>query len=432
MPKGTLIQLVLDQELRVRKAGQPVHGRVVLPVYAFDKLVIPAGTEVIGQIATIDEISGKQRTLSILNADFTPARKISVEFSELVLADGRHVPLHADVTPASGQIIQFVSAGEKDQEKKKGVKQAVSEKVSEAKEEAKRDWENAKKQVTEPGKMHRLKRFVLEQLPVRPQYLDAGTLYFAELLEPLDFGSEQLTAEAVSFVGTPPPPGSLVHALLLTPLSSATTQKNAPVEAVLSQPLFSGDHLIFPQGTHLKGSVTQVQPARKLHRNGQLRIAFHDLVLPDGIAQKVDAVLQGVETAKAEQVQMDDEGGARATTPKSRYLTTGLSLLLAAASAHGEGDREAGASRGAADSSGSGAAGGATTGFKLVGIAVGALVHYRPLGIAMGAFGAGMSVYANFLARGRDVVFPKDTAIEIGLGARSRPGASVRGTKPTQ
>ncbi len=200
-PKGTLVQLILDQEVRVQKVGQSIHGRVVLPVYAFDREVIPAGTGVTGRIIKIESISGKKRTLAILDADFTPARKIQVEFSEFVLADGRHIPLHAEITAASGQVIQFVAADENDQEKKKGIKDAASEKVNEAKEEVKRDWEIAKKQVHEPGKMHRLKRFVQGQLPVRPQYIDAGTLYFAELLDSIDFGSEQLSLEDVSFVG---------------------------------------------------------------------------------------------------------------------------------------------------------------------------------------------------------------------------------------
>lgn len=407
VPKGTPVQLVLDAEVRVRKVGQPVHGRVVQPVYAFDRMVIPAGTEVTGRITKLEDISGKKRTLAVLNADFTPARKIEVGFDELVLADGRHIPLHADITPASGQVIQFVSAEENEAAKKKGLKQAASEKVNQAKEEAKRDWEIAKKQVQEPGKLHRLERLAVAQLPVHPQYLDAGTLYFAELLEPLDFGSEPLTPQAVAFIGTPPPPGSLLHALLVTPLSSATTQKGAPVEAVLSQPLFSDEHLILPQGSRLKGSVIQVQPARKLHRNGKLRIVFHELDLPDGIQQKVDAVIEGVEAAKADLVKLDTEGGAQATAPKSRYLTTGLSLALAAGSVFGDHVFQASS--------------GGASGFKLVGIALGAAVHSQPLGMAMGAYGASMSVYSHFLARGRDVIFPKDTAMEIGLGTRVRP-----------
>jgi hypothetical protein len=407
VPKGTPIQLILDKEVRVQKVGQTIHGKVAQPVYAFDRLVIPTGTEVIGQISEMEELSGKKRTLAILNADFTPAHKLQVEFNELVFADGRHVPLQAEVTPASGQVIQFVGAGENESKKKKGVKQAVSEKVDEAKQEAKRDWENAKKQVEEPDKVHRLERLVVAQLPVHPQYIDAGTLYFAELQEPLDFGSGPLTLEAVSFVGSPLPPGSLVHALLVTPLSSATSEKGAPVEAVISQPLFSCDHLILPQGSRLIGSVVQVQPARKLSRNGQLRIVFHDLVLPDGMQQRVDAVIEGLEAAKAEHVKLDTEGGARATAPKSRFLPIGLSLALASTSFSILGDTQL-LNRSA----------GGATGFKLVGVALGLLVHSQPLGMAMGAYGASMSVYSHFLARGRDVVFPKDTAMEIGLETR--------------
>jgi hypothetical protein len=79
----------------------------------------------------------------------------------------------------------------------------------------------------------------------------------------------------------------------MTELISATAQKGAEVEAVLSQPLFDGNHLIFPEGSRLKGSVVQVRPARRLSRNGQLRMVFHEFVLPDGIEQKVEASLAG-------------------------------------------------------------------------------------------------------------------------------------------
>jgi hypothetical protein len=58
------------------------------------------------------------------------------------------------------------------------------------------------------------------------------------------------------------------------------------------------------------------------------------------------------------------------------------------------------------------------SGFKLVGTLVGALAHSRVLATGMGAYGASMSVYSHFLNRGRDVVYPKDTSMIIGLGPR--------------
>lgn len=419
VPKGTAVQVVLDKEVRIQKVGQSVHGRVAEPLYAFDKLVVPVGTEVAGRITQLEGVSGGKRTLDALNADFTPPRKVQLEFDDLELIDGRHIAIHTTVTPGSGQVMQFVTAA--DGGKKKGVKDAASEKKAQAKEEAKRQWDNAMKQVHESGKMHKITRYAVAQLPVHPQYIDAGTVYFAELEEPLDFGAEPLTSEIAASINTPPPPGSSVHVRLMTGLSSATAQKGEEVDAVLSQPLFDGNRLVLPQGSRLKGSVVQVRPARRLSRNGQLRMGFHELVLPDGIEQKVEASLEGVQSGKGQDVKLDSEGGTEANSPKTRYLATGISVALAFAAARSDSDARDSDVGGNTNSRVAGGAGG----FKLVGIAMGAFVHSQPLGMAMGAYGASMSVYSHFIARGRDLVFPKNTAMEIAIGTRESATATI-------
>ncbi|MGC1418070.1 MAG: hypothetical protein WA817_22470 [Candidatus Acidiferrum sp.] len=420
IPKGTAVQVVLDKELRIQKVGQPVHGRVAEPIYAFDKLVVPVGTQATGQITRLEGVSGGQRTLDALDADFSPSRKVQMEFSDLELPDGRHIPIHTSVTLGSGQVIQFVtnSGGAK----KSAAEDAASKKADQAKEEAKREWDTAMKQVHEPGKMRKIERYAIAQLPVHPQYIDAGTVYFAELEQPLDFGTEPLTPELAVSLTTPPPSGSSVHVRLMTALSSATAHQGDEVEAVLSQPLFDGNRLVLPQGSLLKGSVVQVRPARHLSRNGQLRIVFHELVLPDGIEQKVEATLAGVQAGKGQDVKLDSEGGAEANTPKTRYLSTGISVMLALASAHADADARAGDVSGNTSNRVAGGVGG----FKLVGVALGVLVHSQPLGMAMGAYGASMSIYSHFIARGHELVFPKNTAMEVSIG--TRPSASVPST----
>jgi hypothetical protein len=422
VPKGTAVQVVLEKELKIQKVGQPIRGRVAEPIYAFDKLVVPVGTEVTGQIIQLEGVSDGKRTLEALNADFSPARKVQIEFNDLEMPDGRHIPLHTTVTPGSGQVIQFVTSS--GGAKKKTVKDAASEKAEQAKAEARRQWDDAMKQVHEPGKMHKIERYAVAQLPVHPQYIGAGTVYFAELEQPLDFGNEPLTPEIASALNTPPPSGSSVHVRLMTALSSATAHQGDEVEAVLSQPLFDGDRLVLPQGSRLKGSVVQVRAARRFSHNGQLRMVFHQLLLPDGLEQKVEATLAGVQAGKGDDVKLDAEGGAEANSPKTRYLATGLSVMLALASAHTDGDSKVGDAGGGA---GSRAAGG-TGGFKLVGLAMGVFVHSQPLGMAMGAYGASMSVYSHFIARGRDLVFPKNTAMEVSIG--TRPSAPAP-TTPT-
>jgi hypothetical protein len=66
VPKGTALQVVLDREIRVQKVGQPIHGHLIEPVYTFDKLVLPVGTEVTGQISQILSVSASRRTLAAL------------------------------------------------------------------------------------------------------------------------------------------------------------------------------------------------------------------------------------------------------------------------------------------------------------------------------------------------------------------------------
>src|SRR6202035_4828577 len=97
----------------------------------------------------------------------------------------------------------------------------------------------------------------IAQLPVHPQYIDAGTSFNAELQRPLDFGTEALKPEELMNIGTPPPTGSVVHARLETALSSATAKKGDSVEALITEPLVVSDHLILPEGSVIKGSVVQ-------------------------------------------------------------------------------------------------------------------------------------------------------------------------------
>jgi hypothetical protein len=232
VPKGTPVQVALDKEVRLQKVGQPIHARVVEPVYAFDKLVIPVGTEATGQITRIDRVSGGKRTVAALDADFTPSHAIEVEFNELALPDGKRIPVHTIVTPGSGQPIQFVSAAG-DPSEKNGVKDAAAEKAATAKRAAKQEWDSAMKQVKEPGKLHRIERYAIADLPVHPQYIDAGSVYFAELQDALDFGTEALSPELAVSIGVMPAEGGMVEARLMTPLSSATAHQGGTVEAIV-------------------------------------------------------------------------------------------------------------------------------------------------------------------------------------------------------
>ena len=106
--------------------------------------------------------------------------------------------------------------------------------------------------------------------------------------------------------------------------------------------------------------------------------------------------------------------GPQVTTPKTRYLTTGIAVALAASSASPDHDARLHDNGGDAG----GAAANGASGYKAVGMIVGALAHSRALGTGMGVYGASMSVYSRFLTRGRDVIYAKDMSMVIGLGTR--------------
>jgi len=415
---GTPIKVALDSEVRVREVGQAIHGKTTEPVYAFDKLLIPVGTVVNGKVSAIDAVPKKVRTLDATDGNFSPRRNVHVQFDELVMGDGRHVPLQTVASPAPDGVLRFVSANEKAEPRNK-VQDAAEKKVSATRQEIRRQWSELQKQIHEPGKMHKLKRIAVAQLPVHPQYIEAGTSFNADLQQPLDFGTEAVKPEALTTIGAPPPTGSVVHARLVTPLNSSTAKKGDPVEALITEPLVVSDHLILPEGSVIKGSVMQAQPARRLGRNGQLRILFHQVAPPNGIEQKVETSLEGVAVAKGEHLKLDAEGGAQVTTPRTRYLTTGIAVMLAASQVSP--DRDAGRDVSAGEA-GRGAATGAS-GFRFVGMIVGLAAHSRGVSLGFGSYGAAMSVYDHFLARGRDVVYPKDMAMVIGLGTREAKAA---------
>jgi hypothetical protein len=416
IPVGTPLKVVLDRELRLHAAGQPIHGKTIEPIYSFDRLLIPAGSEVTGKVAVIEGVSKKTRTLSAINADFSPWHQVQVELDEVHLSDGRTLAIHTLVVPGTNGVLQFVSANQPKEGKIAEGKAAAKSKFAQAKAEAKRQLAALKAQIVSPHKMHRLERYAMTQSPYRPQYLDPGTGFNASVPQPLEFGTEPLKPAMVEHIGELPDSGGVVHAWLTTALNSATVKRGDPVEAHISQPLIVDNTLYLPEGSVLQGTVSQVRAARRFGRNGQLRISFHQVAPPNGLEQPIQSTLEGMDVAKGENLALDSEGGAEVKTSKTRYLTTGIAVMLAASSASPDSD----AGRGdAAGPVGPNAANGAF-GFKLVGTLVGVFARSRSLAAGMGAYGAARSIYAHFLARGRNVNYPKNMSMVLALGPRDK------------
>ena len=54
---GTPLRIAIDETTSLRTVGQSVHGTLVEPLYAYDRIVLPAGARVTGHVASLDNPS---------------------------------------------------------------------------------------------------------------------------------------------------------------------------------------------------------------------------------------------------------------------------------------------------------------------------------------------------------------------------------------
>jgi len=411
IPEGTPLRIALDQRTRVAHVGEPVHGKVVEPVYAFDQQVIPAGSTVSGRVTRIDPTPAKTRVLSYSSGNFTPFHKYEVTFDELTLPSGKTLSIKTITSPGTAEVVHLVAKKTKQEEEKK--KNAAARAASDVKQEAEAKVHSGVETIKSPNLMHRLKTMLYAQSPVHRQYIEKGTRFNAALEQPVAFGETMRTQEELASLGGAPEPDSLLHARLVATVSSADATRGTAVSAVLTEPVFSGDHhLLLPANCKLVGEVQEAKSARKFHRNGELRIAFNRIELPSGAEQAMIGTLEGMEVDRSSHLALDDEGGARATTPKTRYLSTGFALVMLAAVSHPDAEHGTTDAAGDADTR----AGAGISGSRVAGSLISLAAHSHPVSLAFGALGASESVYSNFLSRGQEVNLLQNTPLEIGFG----------------
>ena len=444
VPAGTPLRLYLTHKIP-KRMGAPVEAKVLEPVYAFDREVIPAGSIVVGRVSRIQSVTKWQRTNAMLNGDFTPLRHAYVDFASVKLPDGRRVELRTEESEGLRSVVPLTPPKPKKPKAQKSQRQKAPDANTGVLATGKQKLEeqihsqiSARTQgvadiVRGPDKKERLEDFLMAKLPYHPQSVRGGTRFDAVLKAPLSFGAAPVETKAMTLLGTQPPPDSVAQARLLTPLDSATSQPGRPVEAVLDAPLYSPDHqLILPQGTRLVGTVVLAHRARLFHRGGQLRFNFQSVDLPDLAANltppakdpprefRTEAILGGAENNSNATLKVDPEGGVKATESKTRFIAPAISVLIANKSMDNDAGRRT--ATGATDANVTGRTLGGFSGFGMAGTFIAQSSKY--VGTAFGLYGMGLSVYSNVIARGSEVEFGRNAMIEIKFGARRPAGAS--------
>jgi hypothetical protein len=434
VPAGAPLRLYLTK--RVSKSlGAPVQAKLLDPVFAFDREVIPAGTIALGSITRTVPVGRWQRIAAILNGDFTPLRQAEAEFTTLRLPDGREIPTHT--VEAMGLNSIYIEPSAKSRKNTKAhpesqnggilgtAKQAAKDRVNGAINSRSRGFADI---IRSPNRKEKLEDLLWSKLPYHPQYWRAGTRFDAALRDPLGLGTAVVKPEELAALGTQPAPDSVAHVRLLTELNSASAKQGDPVEAILTTPVFSPEHrLVLPEGTRLKGEVVVVKKARSFHRPGQLRFSFQGVDLPAEVASLRQAApartsmttqgtLLAAEGSGNAPVGVDNEGGVKAKESKTRFLAPVVSLMLASRAADNDAGHHATAG-GHGEANVSGRTLGGSLGFGLLGAAISQTSKY--VGMAFGYYGLAWSVYSSVLARGGEVQFDKNAMMDVRFGSRA-------------
>jgi hypothetical protein len=402
IPAETPLSIQLLQHVPM-KTGESLEGRLLYPVYVDNRVAVPAGAVLRGTVMQLDS-DRSRRIHARLRGDFTPFHIPVVRFDELVLPDGALQPIVSESGKDGVPILRLSPAPGQ----KKG--SLISRQIAEEKQRVK----DAAAQFTAPGRGDRLVQFIYTQLPYHPERIETGTAWTVELAQPLN----------LRLADPPPedrekPPGSSsewrLRAYLQQTISSADRKPGDSFEALVSEPVFNAEHaVVVPQGSVLIGEITQTKRARSFGRQGKLRFRFRQLKLPSGFTQPVEGTVTGVDANKSANLQIDSEG-AIAPKPQNRVL---LPLVLTFLAGRGLDDDDSRIANGAV----------ASNGFGIVGRIVGIVASSRNVAAGIGFYGAALAFYDVCLARGHNVVFVKNTRIEVtttpGRNTMNPPAAS--------
>ena len=409
--QGTSVQVPSETPLAVElpthipmKAGEPLEGRLLYPVYVDNRIAIPAGSILSGTVIRLNS-DRSRRIHSRLNGDFTPFYTPVVLFNRLILPDGTEETIVTDRATDGVPILRLSTPAAK----KKG--SFIRRQIDQEKQTLK----DASDVFTKPGRGDRLVQFIYTQLPYHPQRVETGTSWTVVLAQPLELKNdppdavstnggkrEQTAGGKGEAIDPPPEPGTewRLRAYLKQTISSAQAKPGDTFEAWVAQPVFNAHRVVVvPQGSVLIGEITQSKPARSFGRQGKLRFSFRELKFPSGFTQPVEGSLAGVDANKEADLQLDSEGGVQPKSQNRVIVPLALTLLAGRALDN--------------DGSQIGHSAVASNGFGIVGRVVGIVASSPNVAAGIGSYGAALSIYNHWLTRGHDVVFKKNTRIEV-------------------
>lgn len=433
---GAPLRLYLTKRV-TKRLDAPVQAKVLTPLFAFDRVVVPAGTQVFGHVSRLEPVSRWMRFKAVVGGDFTPLHIAEIEFTSMVLPDGRRIEIQTAESPGLSSLVPLKPPRHKNPPAQTSANTGL---IGSAKQKA-QDQINQIKSIPDlvrgTDKKDWFYSYAMSRLPYHPQYIWNRTRFDAVLKAPLDFGTATIQPKTLAMIGTEPAPGSIAHARLVTSLDSLKSKPGEKVQAVLEQPVFSADQkLVLPEGTIVHGTVGMARRAGWFHHSGRLRFTFNDIELTQQVVDlrasavrtlqakpdtsprvRTQAQLTGAEGANAP-VKVDSEGGAQAKESKTRFAGLAAALLITRSASDNDSGRNHLGPNGQTNQNVSGRTLGGGLGFGLFGSI--AAQTSNNVGMALGYYGMAWSVFSTVIARGPEVEFERNAAIDIGFNPRTR------------
>ena len=388
VPSGTLLRVEVTRRVRMR-LGNEIEGRLLEPIYAENRLLVPCGAVLHGTIIETRAAAHGKRMNAKLHGDFTPLREPVIEWTLLTRVDGSEYPLLAESTTGAGGTLYF--------------RTEAPQRVS----FMRRAWNSLAsgktKQVQSdevPRRGERLQKYLWSQLPVHPQYLETGARYEVRLSQDLQVAARPLPMamdlnQPRSWQGV-----VWVYSRLQTNLDSANAKPGDSVEAIVTAPVFDEQgHLVLPQNSVLYGTVLSAEPSGRWGHNGSLRFVFRQVSWPAGFTQMVEAAPLAIESSPAAKMAIDQEGGVA----RQNEHSLAAPLLMGLLSGSTLGDEDAGRGKITASSNG----------FAIIGRVVGLASGSPYVGGGIGAVATARSIYKHWLAHGKETSFGPETEVVL-------------------
>ena len=393
IPAGVPLRVALDHRYSIR-TGTRVEGRLTSAVYLVDHVVLPVDTPVYGVVVGRHPVKKSIRINALLDGDFTPLAVPEVRFDALQLPDGSLLQFSAPAIERDAVTVRMTSATADT-----SVRGRLKTEFAARRQEMMGSY-------VSKGRVERLEQYFYKMLPYHPQNLWTGQQFDANLQQPLAVpqpASQPASLPLGDFAAARS--SGVLEARLTRNLTSATCPAGMPIEAVLSKPLFDEkrEHLLLPEGTVLTGSIVESHRAAMFGRNGHLRFTFRKVEMPENTAT-IHGILVGAESAPGQNLSIDSEGGTRASSPNPALGTLALAVLAAAS--HGD---DGGTPLNAAIVS---------NGFALVGRLASVASGNKNVASGFAYYALGKNIYRRYIARGKDVVFPQNTRVQIELAER--------------